>query len=497
MATLAELLRERALLAEHAVEHLQRLVGSWDMLSDLSFSDLLLFAATPEGNFVVVGQVRPTTSQTLHLEDLLGREAGDPQQALLRQAWALGSVVEGEVVLGASGEQVPEGRGERSRMVCIPVRCRGVVVAVLAREAPLVVGRRPGELERVYVELFDRLARMVAQGAFPFPVEEPLSTEAPRVGDGVMTMDAAGRVEFASPNAVNALHRLGVYRGILGARLDELGLEHSPVPTAFAQLSPASLELERGEVAVFMRCVPLLDQGKATGALVLVRDVTDLRRRDRLLLGKEVALREVHHRVKNNLQTISSLLRLQSRRLPAGDARHALEEADRRVRSIALVHEVLSRDTTDAVDFNEILPSLVRMAEDLSSPSAPVVVSWTGEAGELRAQVATPLALVLNELVQNAVEHAFASQVAQGSEHKSAEHRPQAGKVQISFDRRDGELTVNVRDTGSGLPEGFCLGETTSLGLSIVRSLVTSQLGGKIEMYNDCGTVVQLVVPVS
>ncbi|MGC8626200.1 MAG: sensor histidine kinase [Acidimicrobiales bacterium] len=497
MATLAELLEERAHLPEHAVEHLQRLVGSWDMLSDLSFSDLLLFAATPEGKFVVVGQVRPTTSQTLHLEDLLGREASDPQQALLHQAWALGSVVEGEVVLGAGGEQVPEGRGERSRMVCIPVRCRGAVVAVLAREAPLVVGRRPGELERVYVELFDRLARMVAQGAFPFPVEEPLSSEAPRVGDGVMTMDATGRVEFASPNAVNALHRLGVYRGVLGARLDELGLEHSPVPTAFAQLSPASLELERGEVAVFMRCVPLLDQGKATGALVLVRDVTDLRRRDRLLLGKEVALREVHHRVKNNLQTISSLLRLQSRRLPAGDARHALEEADRRVRSIALVHEVLSRDTADVVDFNEILPSLVRMAEDLSSPNAPVAVSWTGEAGELRAQVATPLALVLNELVQNAVEHAFALQVAQGADRKNAEHGPEAGKVEISFDRRDGELTVNVRDSGSGLPEGFCLEETTSLGLSIVRSLVTSQLGGKIEMHNDCGTVVKLVVPVA
>jgi len=103
-----------------------------------------------------------------------------------------------------------------------------------------------------------------------------------------------------------------------------------------------SEELELGDVAVFMRCIPLLDQGKVTGALLLVRDVTDLRRRDRLLLGKDVAIREVHHRVKNNLQTISSLLRLQARRLPKGDGRHALEEAERRVRSIAVVHEILS-----------------------------------------------------------------------------------------------------------------------------------------------------------
>ena len=175
---------------------------------------------------MVVGQVRPTTSQTLHLEDLLGREVTDSERPLLARAWELRSVVEGEVPVAA--------RSELARVVCIPVRFGGEVVAVLTREAPLIVGRRAGELERVYVAVFDRLARMVAAGTFPFPVDEPLSSEAPRVGDGVMTLDAAARVEFASPNAVNALHRLGIYRGILGASLAELGLEHSPVPAAFS-----------------------------------------------------------------------------------------------------------------------------------------------------------------------------------------------------------------------------------------------------------------------
>ena len=159
---------------------------------------------------------------------------------------------------------------------------------------------------------------------------------------------------------------------ILGASLDELGVRGNPVPAAYAGRVPVSEELELGDVAVFIRCIPLLDQDRTTGAVVLVRDVTDLRRRDRLLMGKDVAIREVHHRVKNNLQTISSLLRLQSRRLPKGDARHALEEAERRVRSIAVVHEILSRDTADEVDFNDILPSLVRMAEDFSGAFAPV-----------------------------------------------------------------------------------------------------------------------------
>ena len=512
MATLAELLRGRTLAPEAVVEHLQRLVSSWGILSDLSFSDLLLFVpiSAQQGGFVVVGQVRPTTSQTLHLEDLLGREVGDNERPLLARACALGSVVEGEVPVTA--------RRERARVVCIPVRMRGDIVAVLTREAPLVVGRRAGELERVYVGVFDRLARMVTAGTFPFPADEPLSSEAPRVGDGVMTLDGAGRIEFSSPNAVNALHRLGIYRGIMGASLAELGLEHTPVPVAFNQQLPVSEELELGDVAVFMRCIPLLDQGKVTGALLLVRDVTDLRRRDRLLLGKDVAIREVHHRVKNNLQTISSLLRLQARRLPKGDGRHALEEAERRVRSIAVVHEILSRDTTDEVDFNDILPSLVRMAEDLSSATVPTKVTWSGEAGEMGAQVATPLAVALNELMQNAVEHAFVALGGHGAEHyhsgPAGHGVPSPGaasgatgpaddpdnasgpRVHVSLSREGDLLSVQVRDNGSGLPEGFSIEATTSLGLSIVRGLVNSQLGGTMKMYNDGGTVVEFVVPV-
>jgi two-component system, sensor histidine kinase PdtaS len=181
-------------------------------------------------------------------------------------------------------------------------------------------------------------------------------------------------------------------------------------------------------------------------------------------------------------------LRLQSRRLPRGDARHALEEAERRVRSIAVVHEILSRDTADEVDFNDILPSLVRMAEDFSGAFAPVRVTWSGEAGEMGAQVATPLAVALNELVQNAVEHAFAP----GSRVCAVE----PPEVHISFSRRGDDLFVQVRDNGVGLPEGFSIEATTSLGLSIVRGLVNSQLGGKIDMYNDGGTVVELAIPV-
>jgi two-component sensor histidine kinase len=403
------------------------------------------------------------------------------ERPLVARGWRLGSVVEGEVDIPA--------RNERARMVCIPVRCQGEMVAVLTRESALTVGRRPGELERTYVEVFDRIARMISAGDFPFPVDEEATGEMPRVGDGVLVLDAASRVEFASPNAVNALHRMGLYTLIDGLRLDEAGLGQACVDLAFRTKLPATEEIVRdADAAVVIRCVPLIDQGRVTGAVVLLRDVTELRRRDRLLLSKDAAIREVHHRVKNNLQTISSLLRLQSRRLPPGEGREALQESERRVRSIALVHEILSRDTVDQVHFNDILPSLMRMAEDLGSPDRPVHITSSGDAGDVPASVATPLAVVVTELLQNAAEHAFGPDGDGGDGEGGLQ-------VDVRLERTGRELVVRVSDNGVGLPDGFDIEQTSSLGLSLVRGLIGTQLGGRISMYTDAGTVVELAIP--
>jgi len=488
------------------VGHLQRLVAGWGVLSDLCFADLLLFVPlrAPSELFVVLGQVRPTTSQTLHLEDLVGKILDADDRPLLARAWNLGSVVEGEVVI--------QSRSEHARLVCIPVRWQGQLVALMTRESALSVGRRPGQLERVYIEVFDRLARMLSQGEFPFPVDEVVTTEAPRVGDGVLVLDASARVDYASPNAVNALHRMGVYSGLEGVRLDEAGLDQSAVSLAYQTRLPYTEEIgDGGDTALALRCIPLLDNASMTGALVLMRDVSDLRLRDRLLLSKDAAIREVHHRVKNNLQTISSLLRLQSRRMPAGQARHALEESERRVRSIAVVHEILSRDTADEVDFNDILPSLVRMAEDLGRDDRPVIIDYRGEAGQLQASVATPLAVVITELLQNAAEHAWPEGAGEsdlgpglsgdgGRDSGGPDSEPPGEEhpllVDVELYRTDAELRVTVRDNGVGLPPGFSINDTTSLGLSIVRGLVGTQMGGTITMRNAGGTVVELVIPV-
>jgi two-component sensor histidine kinase len=496
MASLTELARQRTALTIAQVDHLQRLIASWGLLADLCFADLMLFAGVPAGadrppGLVVLGQIRPTTGQTLYRSDWVGDLVDISERPLVARCLELGEIIDGEVMIETHREPVRE--------LCIPVRHRGHTVGVLARESAPTIGRPPGELERTYVEVFNRFARMIASGEFPFAGAEALSEEAPRVGDGVILLDEVTRVEYTSPNAVSALHRIGVHANTEGVRFDDLGVHDDVVRVAYSKKRPATEEVERGhEITLLTRCIPLLDHGKVTGGLVLLRDISELRRRDRLLMSKDATIREIHHRVKNNLQTISSLLRLQGRRLSSHEAKAAIEESVRRIRSIALVHETLSHATGEEVPFVEIVRPLVRMVEEgLVSPDEPVYFKVTGDAGTLPAPLVTPLAVVLTEALQNVVDHAY--------QHGTLDHGEGGGPGQVVIDlSNDGtELRVKVIDDGRGLPPGFSVDSTTGLGLSIVRTLVTTELGGSIDMYaadggpGRPGTTVDIRVPLS
>jgi two-component sensor histidine kinase len=480
VSSLDDLALARTSLAEHDLVHVERLAAAWRPLADLSFADLLLLApiAGEEGHrFVVLAQVRPVTGQTNYPQDLVGNVVDEVERPLVARVWRSGEIVKADApVLGAK---------ERVRVQCIPVRCEGQMIALVSREEPLTLARRSGELERIYFETFDRFASMIAEGSFPFDVDEIEMESAPRVGDGVLVIDAETRIRFASPNAVSSLHRMGIHAYAQTQRLAEIGFDDNAAHTAMELHLPVTEEIEHEDVSVLVRVLPIIQHGAPTGALVLIRDVSDLRRRDRMLLSKDATIREIHHRVKNNLQTIASLLRLQGRRLRSPEARAALAESERRIRSIAIVHETLSREAGDAVEFNEIVRPLARLVEETaSSPEHSIRFRVVGDAGELPGEVATPLAVVLNELMQNAVDHAF-------PECSDDAH------VQVTLERYDGHVEVEVRDNGEGLPEQFSLDTSRGLGLSIVQALVTSELQGSIEMHDDRGTSVRVRVPVA
>jgi two-component sensor histidine kinase len=489
---LIDVARATRLLHPSERSHLERLVGWWPMLADLCFSDLVVYLPTSrEGaeSYVIVDHIRPATSQTIYPTELVGEVRTAAQRPLIAGAHRSGASVEGEIDSAWLGEQI--------RVRAIPIRSEGQVIGVVARESATSTRRQPGELERTYLQLFDRLAGMIERGELPFVVDEDRLPDSPRVGDGVMVADETGTITYASPNATSAITRSGASGIVIGQRLDQVGLGPAGLE-ALVSRRPASMEIEtavealpEGEVIISARCIPLVESGRVTGAVVLVRDVTDLRRRDRLLISKDATIREIHHRVKNNLQTISSLLRIQGRRLTEPSARAAIEESVRRVRSIAVVHEILSRDPSDDVAFGDVIRPLVRLVEEgLVAPDRPVRFEVSGEPGEVPSPVATSLAVVLTELLQNVVDHAY-----QGISAEDA-------RVRVAFDNDGSRLHVVVSDNGVGLPAGFDVDVTDSLGLTIVRTLVTTELGGALHFGSSGGpperpgTEVSLEIPI-
>ena len=498
MPRLIELAHEHTDLEQGAVEHLAALVSEWGMLADFCFADMLLYIPVGKERWLISAQVRAATGQTLYNSDYVNTWASDTERILLDKCIKSNGTVQGEIFVQAINGS--------ANMLAIPVRYEGRIIAVLSREWVVDNARRPGQLETTYAEIFSKFAEMVAQGLFPFDGRVADASVAPRVGDGVIVLDAATRVRYASPNAVSALHRVGVSANAIGQTLAELGVAETAARNAYERKEPVIEEIEQTtEVTLLTRSIPLLrqtnDDTEVTGGVLLLRDVSELRHRDRLLLTKDATIREIHHRVKNNLQTISSLLRLQGRRLTSPEAKEAVAESVRRIRTIALVHETLSREPGEDISFIEIVRPLMRLVEEgLQSADRPVTFQAKGDGGRLPATIATPLSVVILELLQNAVDHGF----PEGSA---------GGAVMVVLSHDEDELRIEVVNNGIALSRDFDFAKATGLGLSIVRTLVTTELAGTIEMRQATqadgvssgvamtkdgqGTVVELRLPVS
>ena len=246
------------------------------------------------------------------------------------------------------------------------------------------------------------------------------------------------------------------------------------------------MEVDAGGATVLLRTLPLVVHGASAGAAMLIRDVTEVKRRDRALISKDATIREIHHRVKNNLQTVAALLRLQARRTVNAEGREALIESVRRVSSIALVHDALSMSVDEQVNLDEVIDRILPIMNDVASVDRPIRINRVGDLGVLDSDRATALIMVITELVQNAIEHAFRPA------------RLPSGSVTIRAERSARWLDVVVHDDGRGLPEGFSLEKSDSLGLQIVRTLVSAELDGSLGMQEaaERGTDVVLRVPI-
>ena len=460
------LCRAHTEISGRQAELLNNIGEGLSFIADLAQAQASLYAPTRDGKqFLVLAQARSHTMvHSLRLAPV-GSFVPVETEPLVAQTLATGQPLVGL-------------RGGESSTDSLEMHTYGIhdgqdAIAVVSLEVP--AGSLQDRGSRCLVDT----ARMILQNSRSALDPEAYREISPR--DGILIADAYERIIYANAAAQHIFRVLGV-GSLLGARLDAPELCRHITRETVKPEHPTEKELEAGGLVLLRRDLPILAGGRLLRRVVVVEDVTALRQKEKELSVQEATIREIHHRVKNNLQTIASLLRMQARRSNEAAVKDALAESVNRIQGIAALHQLLSRQGTQPVNLHdlasEILDLLVASA---LPPEFRLERRFTGDEFLLPPSRCTSLALVVNELLLNAIEHAFLER-----DHGC-----------ICFDIRVGEdgTTLMISDDGIGLPEDFTPEKAKSLGLHIVRTMVEDDLGGKIEFSGGNGTQVIIELP--
>ena len=455
---------------------LGRVRAALPLAADISRSDVFLQVPRGEDHFGVVVHALPHSMATLYPESPVGHSYSSAERPWL---W---SSMTGGLHRTRTEPEVPDQRSEMRQDVWpVPGTARRMLGAlvvytnVIERERHR---RRETSFKRALGQFLQTVAEGKLQGAEVVP---PFLEQ-----DGIIFVDHMARYRYLSGQASNVYRRLGYLDDLRGRTLDEVAagdLELAQRAWDEAKCQFAE-ETVRGRI-LQRSAIPLLGKPDLEGwerlrrwsrapgrygAMLLIKDVTEEREKEQKLKVKAVMIKEVHHRVKNNLQMLVSIMRMQARRAFTEEARQLLYESINRILSMSAIHESLSEGEDQSLNLREVTKRLLRLLpQSAVGPASDInLVLEHADDVMLPTNKATACALVINELLLNAVEHGFSGKGE--------------GRVGVYIYDRGPAVELQVVDNGRGLPPEFSLDAETSLGLDIIRTLVHDDLKGQFEI---------------
>jgi two-component sensor histidine kinase len=479
--------RCRGLSAED-ITFLKAVERQMPLATDVSRADILLYGRLGADRAIALVHTRPHSISPVYPHLLTGQVVSSDQEPLILHTLIEGRPKQGGRRLIADGAPVIK--------QVYPLRRPGErqVIAALSVETNLLEHERHRRRSQVFQRSLLQL-QMMAQRAQLVGAEElsPFGEH-----DGVVVADQKRVIRYTSGIATNLYRRIGYAGGLLNRNLGDLETEDDDLARAALY---AGRCLEREEEAGgrhwVKKAIPLLnlpyppilrwisrrgESEEPSHVILLVHDSTETRRRERELRVKTAMIQEVHHRVKNNLQTIASLLRMQAHRMQDEEARLAMEEAVGRILSVAVIHEFLSYHDSRVINIKEVSSHILnQMRQGVLGPDKRIYFELNGPPIYLSARQATACALIINELLQNAVEHGF--------------KKRNVGRVSLTLQDEGDTVVVRVLDDGSGFPDDFSIETADSLGLQIVQTLAQEDLKGTIEMRNGDGAEAIVIFP--
>jgi two-component sensor histidine kinase len=477
-------------LTEEDIAILGRIEADSRIVADVSRADILVYCRLADEQAVVVAQASPHSVPPIYDESLCGEVTVAPDRPDVFDTLSSGSSThskQGVIAKGAPVVQEVE-----------PVYgLDGRLIAAISIEKTMIERERHRHRSIRLRKALSRLQEMVLQGELQGL--DTLSSFGEE--DGMLLVDHRQRIRYASGIAANLYRRLGYMETLEKKDLSSLNtLDEALVKRLFQEMRCLEEESQerdriwiRGVIPIFapsdslplsrrLLRLPKISERVLAGALILIHDVTVARREEKEARIRAAMIQEIHHRVKNNLQTIASLLRLQARRADSRDVRHVLLDSVSRILSVAVVHEFLSEHESRAINVREVSRRIVeQFRHGVLSGTEGIRFEVHGPNLYLPTQQATACALIVNELLQNALEHGFSS---------SAQ-----GEIAVELQDDADSVTLKVRNSGSGLPEGFDLERDSHLGLTIVQTLVRDDLRGHFALGNGQGVEATVSFP--
>ncbi len=469
-------------LTEEDIAFLARIEQGLNLLADLSRADVLLYCLLSKDRAVVISQASPHSILPLYGESLVERQvtAGDEPGVL--RALVEGRCCFSEVNREKGGRGSPAGGAPVVQEIYPVRRPDGRVVAAVCIETNLIERERHRRRSKVFQRALKRFQEIALSGELRGA--ERLTPFGEH--DGILVIDAQHRIQYVSGIATNLYRKLGYAGDLLKRHIEDLELDdNSLVYEALETGECVEKEMCVRNLVWVKKAIPLLFSGnglrrhrliqgisrRLEGVLVTIRDETESRRQEEELRVKVAMIQEIHHRVKNNLQTIASLLRLQARRAESDEARRALQEGINRVLSVAVIHEFLAHQDARVINIRDVSQRIInQIREGVLDQEKRIRLDLCGPNIYLPTQPATACALVINELLQNALEHGY--------------ERQEGGTVTVNLHDDGEQVTISVDDDGVGLPDDFDLAHTSSLGLQIVRTLAQGDLKGSFELHS-------------
>lgn len=436
-----QLCRKYTDLSEEEIQVIEMMAGTLQPLANLEAADIFVDCPCKDKDAVVVAEAKPEEVPSAYKNSVVGMLAKEENEPAVARTFRLGVATK---YMKARTQE-----NNYTIQSVEPIKYNSRVIGVLIREKRIKEDGETSEELGSYEAIETPLNHMINENEW--------LTES--IDEGLLLVDYKGRVSFRNLYARELFQNLGYVRDILGQKYKNICLtEWSDTPEGADRIK----EVRCGNYYLRVRQIPLMNQNIRFA--VIIRDITWNREQEKNLILKSVAVKELNHRVKNNLQTIASLLRLQARREEKEETRQVLYESISRILSISATHQLLSQSGEACVSLMEVLENVRRNAvQPFLRTDLSFNLEITGDNLVVDSEIATSVALAVNELLQNCMKYAFKGR--------------KEGHVWIRIEKGKVYSRLTVKDDGIGFdPEKIRSG---SLGLNIVKTMVQDKLHGK------------------